>query len=119
LPRSKLLIIVFVASFALSGLIESVLSAEVAESVFLIHGIALAVICFAWCKADTAERNIPAPVGSALLCGVLPVVGVPAHLLRTREWRKALIAIVKAFGVLVMSILAYVLTLYAGEFVSV
>ena len=117
MPRSKLLIIVLISSFAVSGIIEGVLSSAAADSVNLIHIFVIAVICFAWCRADIEDRNIPAPLGSAILCGVLPVVGVPAHFFRTRDWRSALIATVKAVGVFVLSILAYALTLYASEFI--
>ena len=117
MSRSQLLIICFVASFAISGIIESIVRGKAADSVGLIHVFVIAVICFAWCKADVAERNIPAPFGSAILCGVLPVVGVPAHFFRTRQFRSALIATVKAIGVFVVSVLVYGLTLYAGEFV--
>ena len=119
MSRSKLLIIVFISSFAVSGVIESFVGMEAANSVGMIHVFVIAVICFAWCKADVEERNIPAPTGSAILCGVLPVVGVPAHFFRTRKFRSALVATVKAIAVFVVSILVYALTLYAGEYVSV
>jgi hypothetical protein len=111
-----LLIIIFIASFAISGIIESVVAAEAADSVSLVHVFVIAVICFAWCKADVAERNIPAPPGSAILCGVLPVVGVPAHFFRTRQFRSALIAILQAIGVFVVSVLVYGLMLYIGDY---
>ncbi len=116
MPRSKLLIIFFIASFAISGIVEGLVEGDAADSANLVHVFVIAVICFAWCRADVAERDIPMPLGSAILCALLPIVGVPAHLFRTRRFRSALIATAKAIGVFAVSILAYALTLFAAEY---
>ena len=117
MPRSKILIVFFVASFVISGMAEAVLATDAADTASFIHVFVIAVTCFAWCRADVMERNIPAPVGSAILCGVLPALGVPLHFFRTRNFRSALIATLKAIGVFVVSILLYALTLYVGEYI--
>lgn len=79
------------------------------------HVVAIAVICFSWCKADISERGIAAPVGSAILCGVLPIIGVPVHFFRTRRVGAAFLATGKAIAVFAGSILVYGLTLFVGE----
>ena len=119
MPRSRLLIIFFVVSFAVSGIIEGLVDEQTANAVYLIHAFVIAVLCFAWCKADVAELNITEPTGSAIFCALLPVVGVPVHFFRTRRVRSALVATLKAIGVLAVSIFLYALALYSGEYALV
>ena len=73
----------------------------------LLHGIILAVLMFSWCKADAAARNLTAPKGAALAVGLIAPLGLPYYLFRTRHWKAAAIAILKAIGFLVVCILLW------------
>ena len=103
-------------TFAISGIVEGYFGWAAEGALAFTHAVVIAVICFAWCKADVSERGIAAPVGSALLCGVLPPLGVPVHFFRTRRIGAALLATAKAIAVLMVSILVYSLTLFVDEY---
>lgn len=68
------------------------------------------VLLFAWCKADAARRCIKAPPAAPLLVGFFALIGVPYYFLKTMPWRRAVISIFFAFGVLVLMMVATTLT---------
>ena len=103
-------------TFAISGIVDGYFGRAAQDALTFTHAMAIGVICFAWCKADVSERGIAAPVGSALLCGVMAVVGVPVHFFRTRRVRAAFMASAKAIAVLMVSVLVYGLTPFVGEY---
>ena len=116
MPFSRVLVLLFIASFAISGMVEGYFGLHGESAVAFTHVLAIAVICFAWCRADIAERDIAAPTGSAIFCAVLPPLGVPVHFFRTRRVGPALVATAIAFAVMLASVLAYSLMLGAGEY---
>ena len=112
---SHVLVLIFIASFGISGIIEGYFGWEGESTLALTHALVIAVISFAWCKADSSELDISPPAGSAIFCGVLPPIGVPVHLFRTRRLGVALLGTAIAIAVLVISVVAYSLMLYAGK----
>lgn len=112
---SQILASVFIASFATSGIVEGYFGWEGESTAVLLHGLLIAVICFAWCKADISERGISEPTGSAILCGVLPPLGFPVYFFRSRRFGAALLATAIAIAIVLVSMFAYSLALDAGQ----
>ena len=56
--------------------------------------VALPVICFLWCKADSAARTVHAPPGAIPLMVVLLPVGWAYYLLATRPPLRAVAVVV-------------------------
>ena len=112
---SRILASAFVASFAISGIVEGLFGWEDESIVILIHGLLITVICYAWCKADMSERKISGSVATAVFCGVLPPVGIPVYFFRTRKVGAALLATAIASAIVFVSMLAYSLALDAGQ----
>lgn len=115
MPRSTVLVILFVASHFIVGIVDAVLgwSDEFSSPTFMLHGLLIAVICFTWCKADVEERQVRMPTGSSILCGVLPLIGIPLHFYRTRTAKQASLAVLKSIGVLIIAMLGYELSIRA------
>ena len=69
-------------SFVVSAYFESFFTQPNARVVGIIHLFVLAVMAFAWCKAHVAENDIVEPRGSAALCGLMVIPGVPIYFYR-------------------------------------
>jgi protein-S-isoprenylcysteine O-methyltransferase Ste14 len=104
MKRSTLLIFAFVASFVASGIIETVATPQAVQSIGFAHGILIGVIAYLWVKADANDRSTIPPGRSAILSGILPIVGIPAYFFRTRNWRQALGGSVRAVALLIAGI---------------
>ena len=105
--RPNVLVAMLLASFFLAGLFEpkflprSPTAAEIAEycvSTFLV---------FAWCKADAVHRGIRPPIGAPVLCAFVPPLGLPYYFFRTRPWRSALLGLLKALGIFVLTAMLF------------
>jgi hypothetical protein len=66
------------------------------NAVTVAHSFVVAVLLFAWCKADAAARGITPPAASPVLVAFLAPIGVPYYFIRSMSWRAAGIAILKA-----------------------
>ncbi|RLA28890.1 MAG: hypothetical protein DRR11_16070 [Gammaproteobacteria bacterium] len=120
MAKSTILIILFVVSFVVAGFVEAVQgwTDQFDSPSYVLHAFVIAVICFAWCKADVEERNFEMPTGSTILCAVLPMIGVPLHFYRTRVAKQAAIAVIKSVGVALVAILGYELGMRSGQFIA-
>src|SRR5687767_8274750 len=89
---------ILVLTFAVSGFLDAVLGtpSDPLGPTYIPHVLVVGVLCFSWCKVHARESGIPSPSGSALLCGLLPPVGVPLYLLRSQGWRRGWRRAVKA-----------------------
>ena len=117
--HSKRLVLFFVVTFAISGFIEGYFYSLDEGAAAFTHALVIAVICFAWCKAESKERNVPPPMGSPILCGLLPAIGIPVHLFRTRPFVDAAVATGKAVVVLVAAIAVFGVALYIGSYARI
>jgi hypothetical protein len=63
--------------------------------------VLLPVICYLWCKADSAARAVRAPPGAVPLMAVAPVIGWAYYLFGTRPPLKALTVVVSTLVVAV------------------
>jgi len=66
------------------------------NAVTVAHSFVVAVLLFAWCKADAASRGITPPAASPVLVAFVAPIGVPYYFIRSMSWRAAAIAILKA-----------------------
>lgn len=74
-----------------------------------------AVILFGWCKAHARKLGVVEPTGSALLCGIVPPVGVPLYFYRTFGFKQGTVKTLKALGFLVLLIFVGVMFEKIGE----
>lgn len=70
--------------WAVVGLVEPHLPAAGAprQVVGLVHGIAMSVLLFGWCKAHAQRRGIRPPRGAAFLFGLFPPFALPYYAYR-------------------------------------
>ena len=101
--RATVLLLILVGSCFVAGFVEPFVARprEPFSAAAIVHTLVIAVLCYAWCKADAMTRGISLPSGSALIAGLLPPIGVPLYFFRSKPWRAALVASLKALGVLV------------------
>ena len=117
--KTRLIILLFLATFLVVGFVEAILgyADDIDSPAVIPQTLAIAVLCFAWCKADVTENGLRMPTGSRILCALIPPIGVPLHLFRTRPFRQANWATLKALGIFVASIAIYAAALVAGDLV--
>ena len=108
-PQHYLLAIA--SSFALFGVLETAVDPDIA----VIHMFLLAVLGFAWCKADVRARQIREPRGSALLVGAVGIIGVPMYFFRSRPARAAWFAMLCFVGFAAICVFAYIGGDYAAR----
>src|SRR5664279_2803342 len=106
--RTRVLLLLFVTSFLFAGILEPfvALPGSAYSGGAFVHAIVIAVLCFAWCKADAVERGTP-KIGGTALAGLFPLIGLPIYFFRSRTTRKAFVALAKSLLVLVASILLF------------
>ena len=101
---STKLALVALGSFPLSAFLE-IYTQE--NSILFAHLIFLAFISFGWCAHYSDERSIQPPVGSKLLCGLIPILGVPVYFLRTHQIKYSALKILSFTGFVVLCIILY------------
>lgn len=105
--RSHQLLAILALSFLASGFLEAKLGQQHATAIAIIHGLLIGVICYAWVKAESIERNATPPSGTPIMAGLFPIVGVPIYLFKTRNIRNALTSTALAIAlVFVLSLAA-------------
>jgi hypothetical protein len=116
MSRAQKLLYAIAASFLVAGLVEPHLPnpGQTFNEIGIAHTFVLAVLLFAWCKADAVQRGIAPPTAAPLLVGIAAPLGVPYYFFRALPWRAATVATVKACGF----ILACAFLAYAASFVS-
>lgn len=84
--------VVFVISVVVGGALEQVLHAYAgaATIVVVVMFFPWIILLRLWVGADAAERGIPIPTGAAIFVPLLPIIGLPYYLLRSRAPRVAL-----------------------------
>jgi hypothetical protein len=105
MTRPTLLLVLLAATFLIDGVAGAFVPPQAERSAAVIHGVAIAIICYAWARADATTRGMLAPGRSALYAALLPVLGVPAYLFRTRGAAKGALGSAKAFAFFVALVL--------------
>ena len=120
MKRSFIIVAMVVGSFLVSGLVDGYVGLQdgVWGVTHFAHGIVIAILCFAWCKADAQENGFDLPPGSPILCAAIAPIGIPLYLFRTRPFRRASVGTLKGVGVLILSVLVDVIGIYGGELVA-
>ena len=113
--RSTVLLILLGASFILFAIAEQFIDPQVLRASALAHGFIIGALCYAWCRAEAWERGKLSPGRSALWAGLLPIIGVPVYLFRTRGAKRGLISTGKALLLLLAMGAASFLTSAAIE----
>jgi hypothetical protein len=101
MPRTAQVLVALAVSFAIYGLLEPLVPRQRIQALLVGHGIVIGFLCYAWVKAEAAQRNMVAPGRSALWAGLFPLLGLPIYFFRTRPPIQALLATAKAALVLV------------------
>ncbi len=109
MQRSDKILVLFVSSFVLAGAVEvhTLLPGQLSNEVSVVHIFVIAVLCFAWCKANVTERSIKEPPGSALLLAIFPPLGLPMYMYRSRNLKDATIGVLKGFGLFIVAATGY------------
>ena len=117
---SRIIVAIFVVSFAIAGTIDALLGAadEFLSPTYGLHTLLIAILGFAWCKADVKENRLEMPRGSPILCALILPIGVPIHLFRTRPVRRASIGVLKGVGFFFVAIISYELAATVVETVA-
>ena len=113
MSTAQRLVVAMGGMFAVAGVLEPHVPhpGTALSPVGTAHTIVMAVLLFAWCRADAAARGIRAPIGAPLLVALIAIVGVPYYFFRILPTSRALLASAKALGFFVL-----LLVLYAGCF---
>ena len=113
--RTRILLLLLVASFLLAGILEPFIAVpgSAQSTGAFVHAIVVAVLCYAWCKADAQERGTPGIAGAAF-AGLLPPIGLPIYFFRSRPARKAFVSLAKSLLVLIVSISLFNAGFYIG-----
>lgn len=98
---SAIILLILGMTFVIDGVMAPFLPPDLEGRIGLLHGVIIGVACYIWCKADAVERGGTAPGRSALWAGVMPIIGVPVYLFRTRPSGVAAASTVKALGLVV------------------
>jgi hypothetical protein len=99
-PRS--ILIALAITFVVYGVLSAYVPTRRALALVVAHGVIIGALCYAWCRADAIARGaIPPGRTVSLLAGLLPVVGVPVYLFRSRPRRAAWLGLAKALGLFV------------------
>ena len=105
MTRPTLLLVLLAATFLIDGIVGAFMPPQAELSATVIHGVAIAIICYAWTRADAQLRGTLTPGRSALYAGLLPALGVPAYLFRTRGLAKGAKGSAKAIAFFIALIL--------------
>ena len=121
MPPTRIILLLLTLSFLVAGVAEPLTPATggPASIAGLVHSFIIAILCFSWCKADAAVRNVNAR-GGAVFAALLPPIGLPVYFFRTRPTREAFLSCVKAllFFLLSVGLFAagfYVALKFSGE----
>jgi len=115
--KPRVYLVLIAVSFLASGVAEGYMAllGRVLNEAAVAHLFVLAVLSFAWCKADVSARNIKEPSGSALLVGLIALVGVPLYFFRSRPTKDAALATARAVAFFVLCGALYIGGTRAGE----
>ena len=111
MAKDKILVIAFLASFLVSGMVDSVAAHHGAtgptRATAFIHALTCALILYFWCKNHAVRYGVDESKAAPALCGLICVVGVPLYFIRAFGWRKGLVGCAKALGILLFAGVLY------------
>ena len=82
------------------------------------HILLSSVILYGWCKAHVRASGLEEPTGSALLCGLFGIIGVPLYFFRAFGLKKGCIGTLKTVGFFVIVVGAYALANASGTYMA-
>ncbi len=108
LTRQRL-IVAMGGMFAVAGVLEPHVAhpGTTLSPVGTAHTLVMAVLLFAWCRADAAARGIRPPPAAPLLVALMAIVGVPYYFFKVLPAARALVAIGKALLFLLLLLVVY------------
>lgn len=94
---------------ALTGVGEAFLRSRGAPSgpLALPYMFISSVLFFGWCKDHARSARIQEPMGSAVLCGMVALIGVPLYFFRAFGLKRGLIGTGKSIGFFLLMAIAY------------
>jgi apolipoprotein N-acyltransferase len=110
MSTAQRLVVAMGGMFAVAGVLEPHVAhpGTTLSPVGTAHTLVMAVLLFAWCKADAAARGIRPPPAAPLLVALIAIVGVPYYFFRVLPTaRAALAAIGKALLFFVLLLVVY------------
>lgn len=77
------------------------------EPLVLSYMLASSVLLFGWCKDHARTAQIREPTGSAVLCGLIALIGVPLYFFRAFGFKRGIVGTVKSIGFFALMTVAY------------
>ena len=114
--RSTVILAIPLGVMALLALADTLMpTANGSREVDLAASVVVALCAFVWVRVDARARNIEAPIGSALLAGLIIPIGVPVYFFRALGAREGLRATLKASGYFAVALATYLAVGYVAE----
>jgi hypothetical protein len=77
------------------------------EPLAISYMVAVSVLLFGWCRDHARSAQIREPVGSAVLCGLVALIGVPLYFFRAFGFRRGVIGTLRSIGFFLLMAVAY------------
>lgn len=106
------LVIVFSASFVISGLIDATFPRYENTSA-LAHGLFISFMIFVMCSVHMVDHGLNSRTGVKLFCAILPPIGIPYYFFKSFGFKQGSIKILLSLLILVASFALY-FGMYAG-----
>ena len=110
-------LIAIALSFVVSGIIEPLVSMNNQQGLAMGHILVLAILMFGWCKSHCKYSKIKEPKGSALMCGLLGIIGVTIYFFRAFGAKKGIKNTFLAFIFVLFCVVLYALATYITNYV--
>ena len=110
-------LIAIALSFVALGIIEPLVSMNNKQGVVMGHILVLAILMFGWCKSHCKYSGFKEPKGSALLCGLLGIIGASIYFFRTSGAKKGFISTFFALIFIIFCVVLYAITTYMTSYV--
>ncbi len=110
-------LIAIALSFVVSGIIEPLVSMNNQQGIVMGHILVLAILMFRWCKSHCKYSGLKEPKGSALMCGLLGIIGASIYFFRAFGAKKGFVSTLFALVFIIFCVVLYVLATYITNYV--
>ena len=110
-------LIAIALSFVVSGIIEPLVSMNNQQGIVMGHILVLAILMFGWCKSHCKYSGFKEPKSSALMCGLLGIIGVSIYFFRVFGAKKGFLKTLFALVFVILCAVLYALATYMINYV--
>lgn len=115
MSKSRLIVVVLVLSFLLSGILEAVWLPS-SDATGLAHGFVIAFLVFWWVGEHATEQGLGAPpAGARLLSALIAPFGLPYYFFRGYGIKSGILKLGVALFVFALAIVLYLAPFYIAH----